>query len=299
VLAVAAVVLFASGCEYRLLANEARDNGEPVPWFCNPTAPNSVNGPGMGTINWYAGVDREPLGYEDCGRVATMLDKAKAYAQQYPTLADAEAAGMRSTFAFLPGMGTHHGADPITPAQLVDPGFDPHDPVPDAVGIMDGVFDPATPEFLQYNGNGPTAQLIGMSYYVYTDTGLPPEGFPGDNDWWHHHPQLCLRKTNAQAFLVNTSDTACANAGGVNVHLSNWYMLHVWLVDDIEYYADVHAPTHPCILSSGAILDMDDPCHGSAGRAAARGAAAAEPAPFFCPIGMLGSDPAATLPEPT
>lgn len=257
---VAAVALMASGCEYLGQATNAEKNGDPVPWFCDPVAPNSVTGPGMGSVNWYAGVTRSPLDYATCKSVATNFDEAKAYAVQYPTLGDAVAAGFRSTFAFIPGMGTHHGLDSLTPQMLADPEFDQFNPIiPDS--IIDDVFDPNTPEFLQYNGNGSSAVLVGMSYYVRTDTGLPPEGFPGDNDWWHHHPTLCFNPANAQAFAANTTDASCANQGGINVYMDDYYMLHVWLVDDLEYHGDVHAPMHPCIKSGGAIFDMDDPCH--------------------------------------
>jgi hypothetical protein len=250
----------ASGCEYYGMAREARDNGQPVPWFCDPVAPNSVTLAGMGSVNWYAGTTREPLSYADCLTVGNQLDKAKAYAEQFPTLQDAVNGGFRSTFAFIPGMGTHHGLQSITPELLADPSFDRFNPIiPNSV--IDDVFDPTRPEFLQYNGNGPTAQLVGMSYYVRTSNGLPPEGFVGNNDWWHHHPTLCLDRTTAVASSPNISDSACASRNGVNVYLDDYYMLHVWLVDDLEYEADVHAPMHPCIKSGGAIFDMDDPCH--------------------------------------
>lgn len=258
--AVGVLGLLATGCEYFAQANDAQQAGTPVPWFCNPVAPNSVTGPGMGSVNWYAGTSRSALDYETCKGVATSFDEAKAYAEQYPTLASAEAAGFRSTFAFIAGMGTHHGLDSITPELLADPTFDRRNPViPNS--IIDETFDPAQPEFLQYNGNGPTARLVGMSYYVRTTNGLPPEGFPGNNDWWHHHPTLCLRPATAQAFAVNTTDTGCANQGGVNLYMDDYYMLHLWLVDDLEYEGDVHAPMHPCIKSTGAIFDMTNPCH--------------------------------------
>lgn len=273
---VATVALVASGCEYLNQAMDAKENGDPVPWFCDPVAPNSVTGPGMGSVNFYAGVTRAPLDYNTCNSVAAKFDLAKEYALQYPTLGEAEAAGFRSTFGFIPGMGTHHGRGSITPEMLADPDFDRFDPViPDS--IIDDEFDPAQPEFLQYNGNGADAVLVGMSYYVRTETGLPPAGFIGDNDWWHHHPTLCMRPATAQAFAANTTDAGCANQGGINVHMGNYYMLHVWLVDDLEYEADVHAPMHPCIQSGGAIFDMEHPCHDqwAGGAAATSGAAAA------------------------
>ena len=293
---VAVLALAASGCEYWSMATNAEKDGQPVPWFCNPVAPNSVTGPGMGSVDFYAGTSRGPLDYQSCTDVAIGLDEAKAYAEDFPTLGAAEAAGFRSTFAFIPGMGTHHGLGTFTPEMLADPNFDRTNPViPDS--IIDDVFDPNQPEFLQYNGNGPEARLVGMSYYVRTDTDLPPEGFPGNNDWWHHHPTLCFNPANAQAFAANTTDAACATRGGINVALDDYYMLHVWLVDDIEYHADVHAPMFACIPASGAIFDMDDPCHDAwagGGAAPAAAAATAEPSPThdhssmpFCPIGLL------------
>jgi hypothetical protein len=280
----ATLALAASGCYYAQ-AQHIADHDLPTPWFCNPTFPNSVTGPGMGTVNFYAGTSRGPLDRATCKEVALQFDQAKAYAQQYPTLGAAEAAGFRSTFAFIPGMGTHHGRGSITPELLADPAFNRQDPViPNS--IIDDVFDPAQPEFLQYNGNGPDAKLVGLSYYVRTTTGKPPEGFAGNNDWWHHHPTLCLRPTTAQAFAVNTTDSGCASQGGVNVHMGNYYMLHVWVQDSLEYVGDIHAPMHPCITANGAIFDLTNPCHQQGAADAPLSATAAETV-GFCPIGRL------------
>lgn len=258
---VATIAMVASGCEYWSQAYNARQDGTQVPWFCNPVAPNSVTGPGMGSVNWYAGMTRAPLDYDSCEEVAVGLDEAKKYAEQYPTLGDAVDAGFTAGFNFIPGMGTHHGKSGITPEMLADPNLDRDNPIMPAGSNIDDVFDPAEPEYLQYNGNGRDAVLVGMSYYVRTDNDLPPEGFPGDNDWWHHHPTLCLNPTTATAFQAATSDATCSAAGGINIKMDDYYMLHVWLVDDLEYHGDVHAPMHPCIKSGGAIFDMDDPCH--------------------------------------
>lgn len=259
-LLVTALAVAATGCEYWGIAKTASDNGDPVPWFCDPVAANSVTLSGMGFTNFYAGQTRAPLSYNQCMTVAMQFDKAKAYAEQYPTLGDAVDAGFDNTFNFIPGMGTHHGLDSISPELLADPSFDPlHPIIPNSP--IDDVFDAAQPEFLQYNGNGRDAVLVGMSYYVRTDTGRPPEGFVGNNDWWHHHPTLCLDRTTAVASSPNISDATCASRNGVNVHLQDYYMLHLWVVDDLEYHADIHAPMHPCIGSAGAIFDMDDPCH--------------------------------------
>ncbi len=291
IVAVAVLGLLATGC-YSFQANYASDNGKPVPWFCNPVAPNSVTGPGMGSVDYYAGVTRAPLDYQSCKQLALGLDQAKTYAERFPTLGDAKAAGMHNAFDFIAGMGTHTGFG-VTAAMLADPNFNPQDPI--IPGNVDGVFNPAEPEFLQYNGNTDDSVLVGLDYYVRTENGLPPAGFAGNNDWWHHHPTLCVRPNTGTAFSVNTTDQGCANQGGINLHMQKYFMLHVWLVDDVEYYADVHAPMHPCIKATGAIFDMSDPCHTSlvGGGAAARSAGndlATAPEMAFCPIGRLSDE---------
>ncbi len=48
-------------------------------------------------------------------------------------------------------------------------------------------FDPAHPAMLLYDGDGPDAHLVGLSYYVRTTADAAPEGFAGANDEWHRH----------------------------------------------------------------------------------------------------------------
>ena len=300
----AVVAVLASGCYYNA-ALTAQSNAAPVPWFCNPTNPNSVTGPGMGPTDFYAGITRAPLGYDDCNTVAAQFDVAKAYAEEYPTLGDAEANGFRPTFRRINGMGTHHGINWLTPADLADPAFDRFDPVVPNSAI-DGKFNPGRPEFLQYDGNGPGAALVGMSYYVKTTTGQPPAGFVGDNDWWHVHPWMCLDTTDATVVGINQTDAVCHAPGDrINVYFGDYYMLHVWLVDDIELHNDVHSAFHPCIVTGGAIFDMDDPCHEESSLVipndALPGAAAAtgDPVPQFCPLGLLAPEVEFTDPPGT
>ena len=89
---------------------------------------------------------------------------------------------------------------------------------------------------------------------------------PGTGRWLRHEPiPVALAKEAIEAIV--------AESFHVNVYVDDYYMLHVWVVDDLEYHADVHAPMHPCIESTGAIFDMDDPCHdewqGTSGASAA------------------------------
>ena len=189
-------------------------------------------------------------------------DSAKQYALQWPTAADATADGWRMATPFIPGMGTHHIRGGLTPAMLNDPSFDKNDPILDDAGL-DDQFVPSRPEVLQYDGNGSTAKLVGFDYYVRTDTGQPPAGFEGNNDWWHIHPKICFRTSDAYMVGFNTTDANCTSLGGINVNMANYYMLHVWVLDDMTFEPDVYAGMIPCISGGSAIHDKDDPCHTS------------------------------------
>ena len=60
-------------------------------------------------------------------------------------------------------------------------------------------FDPAAPSELLYDGTGPDAKIVGLSYLVF-NRGGPPEGFAGANDHWHQH---------------NANGGLCFNNGGI------------------------------------------------------------------------------------
>jgi hypothetical protein len=259
----AAITLTATSCVYYTGALEAEQSGGPVPWWCTSTEEIPVTqGPAVGTVDWYAGTHKAPLSYAQCKTMSAQFDLARKYALQWPTAAAAEADGWRMVTSYISGMGTHHVRGGITPAMLADPSFDRLNPILDTVGL-DDVFEPKKPDVLQFDGNGPTAKLVGFDYYVRTDTGLPPAGFAGNNDWWHHHPWICHRKTDAAMIAFNTSDATCTAQGGVNVNLQNYYMLHVWVLDDMTFEPDVFAGMMPCISGGSAIHDASDPCHKS------------------------------------
>lgn len=258
----AALILVTTSCRFTTYAQRAQANGDPVPWWCNPTEDDIpvTEGPASGSVDWYAGVEKQALSWEDCLQLSQWFDEARDWVLQWPTLADAEADGWRMVTPYFGGMGTHHVRGGVTPDMLTDPDFDPDNPILDDVGL-DGVFDPTRPDVLQFDGNGPNARLVGANYYVRTDTGLPPEGFPGDNDWWHHHPKICHRLSDARQIAFNTSDAQCTNMGGVNVNLSNYYMLHVWIVPGQQFTPDVYAGMVPCITNGSAIWDPYHACH--------------------------------------
>ena len=104
-------------------------------------------------------------------------------------------------------------------------------------------------------------------------------------DWWHHHPWICYRKTDAEMIAFNASDASCTSQNGVNVNMSNYYMLHVWVLEDMTFEPDVFAGMIPCISGGTAVHDANHWCHKSRTSPAAaaigaglRTAAAAGPA---------------------
>jgi hypothetical protein len=265
--ALAGLALTGSSCYYED-AKRWRDAGGSVPWWCTATEEIPVTeGPAAGTVDWYAGTHKGPLPWDDCINMSAQFDVAKWYATQWKTKGAAEADGWREVTGYVNGMGTHHVRGGITPAMLADPNFNRHNPILDSVGL-DDKFDPIKPEVLQFGGNGADARLVGFDHYVRTNTGRPPQGFPGNNDWWHHHPMICHRRSDARMIAFNTTDANCSAQGGVNVNMSNYYMLHVWVVDDMEFEPDVFAGMIPCISGGTAIFDPNHPCHRSRGTAA-------------------------------
>ena len=262
-----------SSCAYLKEANDAREAGGPVPWWCTSTEEIPVTaGPAVGNVDWYANVDKAPLSWGDCLTMSAQFDVSKKFSEKWPTRGVAEADGWREVTQYIPGMGTHHVRGGITPAMLNDPSFNRQNPILDSIGL-DDKFEPTKPDVLQFDGSGPSAKLVGFDHYVRTNTGLPPAGFAGNLDWWHHHPWICHRKTDAAMIAFNTSDANCASMNGVNVNLSNYYMLHVWVLDDMKFTPDVFAGQIPCITGGSAIHDPDHPCHDSRTFAAAVGPA--------------------------
>ena len=272
-----ALTLVLSSCYYQD-ALRWKSAGQPVPWWCNSKEEIPVTtGPAVGTVDWYAGTHKAPLSWDDCVAMSANFDLAKSYAEKWPTEGQAEDAGFLETTPYVSGMGTHHIRTGVTPAMLADPNFNRQNPILDGAGL-DNKFDPARPEVLQYDGNGRDAKLVGFDYYVRTATGRPPEGLPGNTDWWHHHPMICFRKLDAAMIAFNVSDATCTGQGGLNVNMSNYYMLHVWVLDDMKFTPDVFAGMVPCISNGTAIHDASDPCHtsrpGATAATAARAASA-------------------------
>lgn len=247
-----------SSCVYLPAAVEHQSSSPDTrPWWCHSTGDG---GHGHDGHNAYEGVTKGMLSWEDCFVVSAHFDLAVAYVNQWPTEGEAEDDGWHQVVGYATGMGTHHAdLSGLPDGWLTSPEFDPDDPSFPGTRL-DEAFDPTQPEFLMYDGNGRSARLTGMAWWVKTTDGHPPPGFEGDNDWWHQHPLVCLNTTAFTYMGENRTDAQCASLGGVNVDFSDWWMVHAWIVEPWLVQYDVFTNHHPCLSSSGPITDTSDPC---------------------------------------
>jgi hypothetical protein len=156
------------------------------------------------------------------------LRATRAIARQYPTVADAEAAGYRRAGPFSPGLGAHYLK--YGPAEL------------NADGVIDGD-DASHPLAIIYDGTDPDSAVAGFMFY---STGqFEPQGFAGPNDTWHYHERICL-KSGADGVIEApfgpdnaATDEQCAAVGGSIITTTQW-MVHVWSVPG---YNDVDGGT--------------------------------------------------------
>lgn len=259
--ALGALALVLSGCYFLKVATDMEaEHPEDRPWWCHSTGDGGHDDHGSEPGAFTAEMEMEMpakgmLSWEDCKAVSAAFDQALIYAQQYPTQGQAFDAGFSTMVPYAKGMGTHvvklGDFDPL------DPSFDRTDPVFEGTA-MDDVFDPTRPEFLQYDGNGRDAKLVGMSWYVRSEGG-PPAGFAGTNDMWHVHPRLCF--TPSMQFRgQDLTEEACSARGGYNLHLDDYYMVHAWIVPNWDHRPDVFVNHHPCLASGGPITDPAAHC---------------------------------------
>lgn len=227
----AGVALLLTGCFKPVALHMQQTDPNSRPWWCH--SEQMADEPGA---QWYMdhGITKGDLSWEDCITNSGYFDQALAFAMQYPTRGQAEAAGWTASANYAAGMGTHHA--------LGNP--------------LQGAFNPIRPNFLQYGGNGPDAKLVGMSWFVNNGPDGPPAGFPGDNDWWHRHEYLCL--SSATGLIIYDGQCPPGVAGNT-VYLGNYWLLHVWIVPGWNFQPDVFVGHHPCLLASGPAAP-DDPC---------------------------------------
>jgi hypothetical protein len=227
----AALALLLSACYVPLAEQHQQHHPNTRPWWCH-----SMGGEGTHGAQHYLdqGIQKGMLSWADCLQVSENFDNSLRYALQWPTRGEAEADGWAATVNYATGMGTHHARG----------------------NPLQGSFDPNRPNFLQYDGNGPDAKLVGMSWYVDNGPDAPPAGFAGNNDWWHTHEYLCISNTSG---LVIRDGQCGANQNGTTVYLGNFWMVHAWIVPGWTWPHDVFIGHHPCLLPGGPAAEHD-PC---------------------------------------
>jgi hypothetical protein len=184
----------------------------------------------------------------DHGRVEVVLDPATQteldrelaitaqVAKEFPTVQAAMDAGYKHAGPYVPGIGFHminfSGEHYLNPD-----------------GVMDDE-DLRHPLGLMYLGAEPDSELGGFMYYAATK--VEPEGFPGRNDGWHFHENLCAVPSSDGFYDFpfgpdfGATQAQCDGVGGELID-SNW-MVHVWTVpgwDDMKDYGGVFAEMHP------------------------------------------------------
>jgi len=187
-----------------------------------------------------------PVDPADRVLLAHQMDLSRQTALEYPTLADAEKAGLRRAGPFSPGLGTHMinfvnslrygvGAGPMTDAQITHP--------------LAWIYD----------GTKPTSRVAGLFYSANVSD---PAGFAGLNDVWHQHKSICIvfSKGNIDAPLGADRDATkaeCDAYKGVLIPATG-PLLHVWTVPGYEDCQGVFAHLNPAITcNDGTYYTVD------------------------------------------
>ena len=162
----------------------------------------------------------QPMSKAERTELSVQLAQARATAEKYPTVADAEAGGYKLVTTYIPLIGAHYIK----------------------YTIFDTTFSIDEPEMLLYDGTNPNSSIVGLSYYVFSDT--EPSPFAGPNDHWHQHIGLCI-KNGVVVGGTQLTAAQCAARGGAKSGLNNGWMIHAWVVAGWDSPQGVFSPEHP------------------------------------------------------
>jgi len=181
-----------------------------------------------------------------CDRLDSELDLARDTAMQYPTVADATAAGWFRVTGYVPGIAAHFMN----------------------FGLVDGTFEIDKPEMLLYDGTDPDSKLVGVSYYIRLDgTTEPTQGFTGDNDHYHRHFGLCVGNGGVIGDSTTTEEE-CAARGGVKSDGTEAWMSHAWVIPGCESPWGVFSAVNPILDGAlGEASGENEGCADSGGLA--------------------------------
>jgi len=204
---------------------------------------NGGHGGHNGPQPWKAMVDPG-----DCVTLTKELNLARATAAKYPTAADATAAGWEKVTDYVPGIAAHFMK----------------------FSLVDQTFKIDEPEMLLYDGDEPTAHMVGLSYYmIHPGDAEPTQGFTGPNDHFHRHVGLCSsRSTGVVIGDSTTTVEECEARGGQKDNGEDGWMSHAWVVPGCESPWGVFSGASPLLDKplSEASGTNNGGCSGSSGR---------------------------------
>jgi hypothetical protein len=186
-----------------------------------------------------------PMSVSDRRELSREMNLARETALQFPTLADAERAGLHRAGPFSPGLGTHMiayqdytygpGNGPMTDAQIRHP--------------LAWIYD----------GTKPDSPVAGLFYSANVQN---PAGFIGPNDVWHHHTNICI--TNGPGGIDtplgadrDVTAAQCKAVGG-NLIKATGPLLHVWVVPGYEDSQGVFAHLNPAVTCTDGTYNTID-----------------------------------------
>ena len=190
---------------------------------------NGGHGGHMGAQAW------EPItDPAQCDALAAELETAREVALRHPTAADATAAGWVRVTPYVPGIAAHYMN----------------------FGYVDGEFHVDEPEMILYDGSGPDARVIGLSYYVLHESEAEPgQGFTGTNDHYHRHVGLCVSGAGVIGDTTTTEEE-CEARGGRKQNGGVGWMSHAWVVPGCESPWGVFSAANP--LLDPALAEVAD-----------------------------------------
>jgi hypothetical protein len=185
----------------------------------------------------------KPLDNATRAALAADLVAARAVAARYPTVADARAAGLIQAGGFAPGSGAHFldmkHTNNIRP---------------------DGSVDPNNPLGYIYDGTSPGSRIVGLMYVSLAEN--PPAGFPGPNDHWHQHSNLCI-KYGANGIAVpfppdrDVTRAQCNTVPGSTFMKKTVWMVHAWVVPGWESPKGVFSHSNPDVTCADGTMHTD------------------------------------------
>jgi hypothetical protein len=186
-----------------------------------------------------------PMSVSDRRELTREMNLARETALQYPTLADAEKAGLRRAGPFSPGLGTHmlayqNYAYGATGTQMTD------DQIRHPIAWI-------------YDGTKPDSPIAGL---FYSATVPNPAGFIGPNDVWHQHKNVCIVQTTngIDTPLGADRDATVAQCKAVGGSLINATgpLLHAWVVPGYEDSQGVFAHLNPAVTCTDGTYNTID-----------------------------------------